>query len=331
MSPLLTGESTYVSHYPGDSVVSGSLNVDGFLTIQVAASGADATLERIIHWVENAQASKIPMQKLVDRVASVFVPAVLVLAGITYTIWTFILGDAEQGLVAALSVLVIACPCALGLASPLAIVAGTDVAARHGILLRDAAALERIKNVTAVCFDKTGTLTEGKPRVVRILSQDPQYSLHIAASLQYGSLHPLARALVVQGVADNVTFSEVEGFLSTTGQGVRGGVDGTSWMLGSAQMMKDGERYSLGRGRASFAGRGKTVVWLASENGPVIAGFVIADPPRALGRAITTWLRQHGMVSTMLTGDHPNTAHAIARFVGFRTFTRPCRRQKNAM
>ena len=316
---LLTGESTYVSRYPGDKVVGGSLNVDGFLTIQVAASGADATLERIIHWVESAQASKIPMQRLVDRVASIFVPAVLVLAVITYVIWVYMIGDGERGLVAALSVLVIACPCALGLASPLAIVAGTGLAARHGILLRDAAALERIKNITTVCFDKTGTLTEGKPRVVRILSQDPQHALHIAASLQYGSLHPLARALVAQGIADNISFSEVEEFTSVTGQGVRGYVDGISWMLGSMQMMKAAEKNLPWEEEAYLLQEeGKTVVWLASEEGPVIGGFAIADPPRILGRAVTAWLHQHGMTSVMLTGDHPKTAHAMAQVVGVR-------------
>lgn len=315
---LLTGESAYVARYPGDAVVGGAFNVDGFLTVQVAASGADATLERIIHWVETAQASKVPVQALVDRVASFFVPAVLVLAGVTFVLWFFGVGDMERGITAALSVLIIACPCALGLATPMAIVVGAGVAARHGILLRDAAALERIENVTAVCCDKTGTLTEGKPRVTRILSQDPKYALHIAASLQYGSLHPLARALVARGVAENVPLSEVKDFLSVTGQGVRGHIDDKMWLLGSVQMMCEAgkEEPVWEEETRLLQEQGQTIVYLASQEGPIIAGFAIADPPRALGHRVTAWLHQHGMRSLMLTGDQLRTAQSMARILG---------------
>ncbi|MGB1028057.1 MAG: HAD-IC family P-type ATPase, partial [Rhodospirillaceae bacterium] len=196
---MLTGESLPVARGPGETVIGGSVNGEAALRLRIEAAGADAVLARIVRSVEQAQASKARIQALVDRVSAVFVPAVVCLSVISGLVWIG-LGQTETALVAAISVLVIACPCALGLATPTAVMVGTGLAARRGILIRDAEALERIDKVSVIAFDKTGTLTEGKPHVVRLVAEtgsaeDAEHMLALAAAVQTGSAHPLAEAI----------------------------------------------------------------------------------------------------------------------------------------
>ena len=201
---LITGESLPVLKAPGGRVTGGSINAEGALTLQTLAVGAETTLARIIRMVESAQAAKAPIQRMVDRVSAVFVPVVLGIALLTLLAWVGFTGDWEQAVINAVAVLVIACPCALGLATPTAIMVGTGAAARHGILIKDAQALELAHAVTLVAFDKTGTLTEGRPSLVDVLAapgQDPDTVLGLAAALQQSSEHPLARAVVAAASA----------------------------------------------------------------------------------------------------------------------------------
>ncbi|HWT72983.1 MAG TPA: heavy metal translocating P-type ATPase, partial [Oxalicibacterium sp.] len=203
---LLTGESLPVAKRPDDKVTGASINADGLLLIRTDAIGAETTLSRIIRLVEHAQAAKAPIQKLVDKVSAVFVPVVLLIALVTLIGWWLVGADAESAIINAVTVLVIACPCALGLATPTAIMAGTGVAARHGILIKDAEALEIAHRVGTVVFDKTGTLTEGRPALTQLLPHAIAEAelLQLAASVQQGSEHPLARAVLERAQAANI-------------------------------------------------------------------------------------------------------------------------------
>ncbi|WP_175048349.1 heavy metal translocating P-type ATPase, partial [Duganella vulcania] len=200
---LITGESLPVARHAGDRVTGGAINGEGLLLVRVTAVGAESTLARIIRLVEDAQAAKAPVQHLVDRVSAVFVPVVLVLAVLTFAAWWLATGDAERAIINAVAVMVIACPCALGLATPAAIMAGTGVAARHGILIKDAEALELAHRITTVAFDKTGTLTEGKPSLAALepVGIDETRLLQLAAAIQRGSEHALARAVTEAAAA----------------------------------------------------------------------------------------------------------------------------------
>ena len=222
---MLTGESLPVEKAPGSRVTGGAINADGMLEIRTAAVGAETTLARIVRLVEGAQASKAPIQRLVDRVSAVFVPVVLGIAILTFFGWWAATGDATAALLNAVAVLVIACPCSLGLATPTAIMVGTGVAARHGILIRDAEALERAHAVGVVAFDKTGTLTEGRPEVAGI-APAPGLSetevMRLAAGLQQGSEHPLAAAVRRRASADGLKPAHVSGFRTLPGRGVSG-------------------------------------------------------------------------------------------------------------
>ncbi|MYN21243.1 heavy metal translocating P-type ATPase, partial [Rugamonas sp. FT107W] len=204
---LITGESLPVARHAGDRVTGGAINGEGLLLVRVTAVGAESTLARIIRLVEDAQAAKAPVQHLVDRVSAVFVPVVLVLAALTFVAWWLATGDAERAIINAVAVMVIACPCALGLATPAAIMAGTGVAARYGILIKDAEALELAHRITTVAFDKTGTLTEGKPSLAALepVGIDEARLLQLAAAIQRGSEHALARAVTDAAAARNAT------------------------------------------------------------------------------------------------------------------------------
>jgi len=225
---LITGESLPVSKQPGDAVTGGSVNGEGVLRVLTGAVGAETTLARIIRLVESAQAAKAPIQRLVDRVSAVFVPVVLAIAALTFAGWMLAGAHWETALINAVAVLVIACPCALGLATPTAIMVGTGVAARHGILIKDAEALEVAHAVTAVAFDKTGTLTEGKPALTDILPADGfnrDEVLRHAAALQQFSDHPLAHAVMT--AVTGLDIPPASGAAALPGRGVRGEADGT--------------------------------------------------------------------------------------------------------
>jgi Cu+-exporting ATPase len=316
---LITGESLPVAKAPGSRVTGGAINGTGLLVVRATAVGADSTLARIIRLVENAQAGKAPVQRLVDRISGVFVPVVVAIAAVTFGITFAGAGGFEPAFVAAVSVLVIACPCALGLATPTAIMTGTGAAARAGILIKDVASLERAHRVDTVVFDKTGTLTEGRPRVVELVTTggDADALLQLAASVQRASEHPLARAVMARASDAGLAMLPVEDFRNHVGQGVVGTVAGRRLVIGSAAFLA-GRGVDLAPAAAAAArwqGAARTAVWVA-EDDRLLGGFAIADPLRAESAAAVASLRALGVRTLLLSGDAPAVAEAIGREVG---------------
>lgn len=317
---LITGESLPVTKVSGEAVTGGAVNGTGRLLITTTRIGEDTTLNKIIKLVENAQSGKAPVQRLVDRVSAIFVPAVIAIASLTFLGWLMAGGGFEQALVAAVSVLVIACPCALGLATPTAIVAGTGAAARAGILFKDIEALERAHNVDTVIFDKTGTLTEGRPSItdIRVFTGDKQNLLRLAASLQSASEHPLAKAVTETAKERGLALQPVTGFQSHTGRGVTGTVDGQRIAIGNQALMGD-IKVQLTDGQLTsqkaLEQNGKTVVFVAIDD-DIAALLAIADRLRAETPAALRALKRENIASLMLSGDAIETARAIARDAG---------------
>jgi Cu+-exporting ATPase len=309
---MLTGESLPVDHGVGETVAAGAIDTDGHLVIETTAIGAETMLARIVRLVEDAQASKAPVQRLADRVSAVFVPVVLVLALATLIGWLIAGATASAAILNAVSVLVIACPCALGLATPTAIMVGTGMAARRGILIRDAAALERAHAVQVIAFDKTGTLTLGKPSLTRIV---PGEYLADAAALQAGSEHALAEAVRV--AAKGLTLPDVVDFRTLAGLGVTATVGGRPLLLGNARLMAERgiALEALELDAAAMTAAGQTVSFLA-EPGRALAVLGFSDTVKANARAALQRLHGMGLRSVMLTGDGQGAADAIARQVG---------------
>jgi Cu+-exporting ATPase len=315
---LLTGESLPVPKQPGDALMGGSVNGDAVLIAAVTATGAEGRLAQMVRLVEDAQAGKPPIQRLVDRVSAVFVPTVIAVAMVTLAAWLLAGATFATAAVNAVAVLVVACPCALGLATPAAIMVGTGVAARHGILIRDAAALERARAVRTVVFDKTGTLTEGRPRLVGL---DPapgvsrEDALRLAAAVQRGSEHPLARAVLAS--AEGLVVQAARDIRAHPGQGVEGLVEGRRVMLGSARLMAEAgiDAAPLRAVAETWAQDGRTVAYLAEGNSlRAVLGFGDADKPGA-AEAVAR-LRARGLRVVLLTGDNPGAAAAAARRLG---------------
>ncbi|MEW6591839.1 MAG: heavy metal translocating P-type ATPase, partial [Pseudomonadota bacterium] len=239
---LLTGEALPVDKQPGDALTGGAINAHGVLVARTTAVGTETVLARIIRMVEDAQAKKAPIQRLVDKVSAVFVPVVMAIALVTFLGWWAAGAGVEQAILNAVAVLVIACPCALGLATPTAIMAGTGVAARHGILIKDAEALELAHRVKTVVFDKTGTLTDGTPHVAACVAasgHDEHEILAIAAALQAGSEHPLARAVLAEAAARGIIGRAAQDVQAIPGRGIAGEVDGRVWWLGNRRLMQE--------------------------------------------------------------------------------------------
>ena len=321
----LTGESLPVAKGEGDRVTGGAVNAEGVLTVRTLAVGAETTLARIIRLVESAQAGKAPIQRLVDRVSAVFVPVVLVIALVTLAGWLVASGDWEQALINAVTVLVIACPCALGLATPTAIMAGTGVAARHGILIQDADALEVARNVTTVAFDKTGTLTEGRPAVVAVVpapGQRVDEVVRLSAALQRSSSHPLAVA--VAGRAEGMAVPEAVEASALPGRGVEARVDGARLALGSSRLLNelDADAGSLAAEAERLAGEGRTVSWLLRRDADattVLGLLAFGDALKATAPAAVRRLHDLGIRTVMLSGDNRGSAEAVARQLGIDT------------
>jgi Cu+-exporting ATPase len=316
---MLTGESLPVAKEAGSAVTGGAVNAEGLLAVRVTAVGAQSTLARIIELVESAQAKKAPIQRLVDRVSAVFVPAVLVVAGFTLAGWGVWNGDWEQAILNAVAVLVIACPCALGLATPTAIMAGTGVAARHGILIKDAEALEVAHGVQAVAFDKTGTLTAGKPVLAALepYQVDRDALLELAATLQAGSEHPLAKAVLdAAGGASRAAF-EVR---AVPGRGIEGWVADRHVAIGSSRWMRElGVDLDPLKDKAEdLARQGNSVSWVADlTGGPALLGaMAFGDTPRPEAAEAIANLRARGIRTIMLTGDNRAAAEAVGRRLG---------------
>ncbi|MDO8419265.1 MAG: heavy metal translocating P-type ATPase, partial [Rubrivivax sp.] len=321
---LITGESLPVAKGFGDKVTGGAINAEGAVTVRTLAVGAETTLARIIRMVESAQAGKAPIQRLVDRVSAVFVPVVLGIAALTLLGWVAASGDWELALINAVAVLVIACPCALGLATPTAIMVGTGVAARHGILIKDAEALEVAHAVTRVAFDKTGTLTEGRPSLVAIHAapgQTPGDVLRLSAALQQTSEHPLARAVMDKARTENLTPPSATDARALPGRGLEATVGGRALVLGSSRLLRElgVEAAALAVDAKTLEDQGRTVSWLMRRDGgtaELVGLLAFGDSVKPSARAAVARLHGLGVRTVMLTGDNRGSAEAVAHELG---------------
>ncbi|MDP9651194.1 Cu+-exporting ATPase [Paraburkholderia caledonica] len=328
---LITGESMPVAKQTGDAVTAGSINGEGAIAVTTTAIGAETTLARIIRLVESAQAEKAPIQRLVDRVSEIFVPAILGIAALTLIGWLLAGAGGETAILNAVAVLVIACPCALGLATPAAIMAGTGVAARHGVLIKDAEALETAHRVNVVAFDKTGTLTIGQPSVTAFepvgnIGRDE--ALALAAAVQRQSDHPLARAVVKahEAAAPRARVLTASAARAVAGRGVEADVEGRALALGSARWLRE-----LGIGLSPEAearareleAAGNTVSWLMqrdSQSGVALALIAFGDTVKPTARAAIDRLRAMGVKSVLVTGDNRGSAASVAKALGIDEF-----------
>uniref|UniRef100_UPI001359E256 heavy metal translocating P-type ATPase n=1 Tax=Geminicoccus flavidas TaxID=2506407 RepID=UPI001359E256 len=319
---MVTGESLPVVRGPGQPVIGGTINQDAALVVVTTATGAETVLARIIRMVENAQAQKAGVQRLVDRISTWFVPAVLAIALVTALGWWLAGAGIEPAIIHAVTVLVIACPCALGLATPVAIVAGTGAAARAGILIRDPAALEAAHAIDIVAFDKTGTLTEGRPELAGLMTaagQDGRHLLALAAGLQEGSEHPLAGAVRTAARVEGLMPAVATEIRSLPGRGLEGVVAGQRFAILSERAAQEAGVVdaALAGWAAAAAAKGQSVSWLvALPKGDAMAVLAFGDRPRPEAAAAVAALRRHGLRVAMLSGDHPAAARAIAAEIG---------------
>ncbi len=348
---MLTGESMPVHKAVGDTVIGATLNRTGSFQFRATRVGKDTALSQIVKLVQEAQGSKAPVQRLVDQVSAVFVPVVIGIALATFAIWYFVSGDLTQAMMFAVAVLVIACPCALGLATPTAIMVGTGTGAEHGILIKNAEALERASSLTTVVFDKTGTITEGQPAVTDVvlsaefsvtsyyiandeetepypIAQSNTVSnsklktqnselLRLAASVERGSEHPLGEAIVRAAQERSLTLAQPEAFEALAGHGVRARVDGRTVLIGSPRLMQEQgiDATELQSDIARLQGEAKTAVVVAVD-GQALGVLGIADPLKPTSPAAIAALKRQGVQVLMLTGDNRRTAEAIAQRVG---------------
>jgi Cu+-exporting ATPase len=318
---MITGESVPVEKSPGDEVIGATMNVAGTLRFEATRIGAETALAQIIKLVREAQGTRPPIQRLADTVAAYFVPAVIGIAVLTLAGWLIAGADFETALVNAVSVLVIACPCALGLATPTAVMVGTGVGAEHGILIRQAAALEGVGRLTSVVFDKTGTLTRGEPAVtdLRALADgaDENEALALAAAAELPSEHPLGQALVSEVRRQGSDVPEATDFEAVAGRGVKATVAGLQIMVGSPRMLRD-EGVDIVASealRAELAEQARTVIMVAVD-GQARAVFGLADTPRPTSARAVELLGEMGLRVYLLTGDNERTAWAVARELG---------------
>ena len=319
---MVTGESMSVSKAEGARVIGGTVNQSGGLILRAERVGRDTMLARIVDMVARAQRSRAPIQRLADRVAGWFVPAVIAAALLAFAAW-MLFGPEPRftfGLVAAVTVLIIACPCALGLATPMSIMVGIGRGAHSGILIRDAEALEQFERIDTIVLDKTGTLTEGKPRVTDIIPAagfEENQLLRLAASVERGSEHPLAQAILHEARDRKLNPGEAADFTSASGKGVTGAVDGKVVALGNATLMSELNIVTRDLDSAAETARqnGATVIFVTID-GRAAGIIAIADPVKRSAREALQALRQHGLRIVMLTGDNPTTARAVAQILG---------------
>jgi P-type Cu+ transporter len=319
---LVTGESMPVTKESGDKVIAATLNQSGGFVMRADKVGRDTLLSQIVQMVAQAQRSRAPIQRLADQVAGWFVPAVIVVALVAFGAWALFGPEPKMafGLVAAVSVLIIACPCALGLATPMSIMVGVGRGAQAGVLIKNAEALERMEKIDTLVVDKTGTLTEGKPKVVSIVAaagfQESEI-LRLAASVERASEHPLADAIVRAAKERNLDLSKVDEFLSPTGKGATGKVDGRTVLLGNSSFLKSLgiETEPLHEQGESLRGDGATVINIAVD-GKLAGLFAIADPVKPSTPDALKALAAEGIKVIMLTGDNRTTANAVARKLG---------------
>ena len=318
---MLTGESVPVEKGIGDETTGATLNMNGVLTVRATAVGKDTALSQIIKLVEETQGAKAPIQRLADRVSAVFVPIVMAIAAGTFAGWWLIRGDAEGGLIAAVAVLIIACPCALGLATPTAIMVGTGRGADLGVLIKGGEVLEGTRRVTTVVFDKTGTLTTGEMSLTEVEpapGEDPQQVLQMAASAEIASEHPIGKALAKAIIERRLTALRVGSFRAVAGFGVRAEIDGTPIVVGRGLLL-DQEQIAIApemeQRAAELEAKGRTAVFVAWD-GKARGVLGVADTPKANAAAVVTRLKGMGLKVAMITGDNASTAKAIANDVG---------------
>lgn len=321
---MMTGESEPVSKAAGNKVIGGAVNIDGMLLVKTVAVGSESTLSRIIRLVEDAQTAKPEIQRLVDKVSAVFVPVVIVIAFITLFSWGLYSADWEQAILNAVAVLVIACPCALGLATPTAIMAGTGVAARHGILIKDAKALELAHSITQVVFDKTGTLTEGKPVLLafKAIDGNDQLLLELAASIEQNSLHPLAKGVIDQLQSSGKIPAIATDVHDVAGRGLHGQVNNKVIYVGNQRWMDElNISTEIQKATSSaFKNAGRTISWVAQGDGeakPTLLGMLaFGDQIKLTSKKAISALRDKGIQTLLLTGDNNISAAHVAEMVG---------------
>ena len=316
---LLTGESLPVTKAPGEKVTGGAINGEARLLIEATGVGTETVLARMIRLVEDAQATKPPIQRLADRVSAVFVPVVVVIALATFLFWFLAGAGLATAIIHAVAVLVIACPCAMGLATPTAIMVGTGVAARRGILIRDATALERAHAVTIVAFDKTGTLTEGHPRLLALHPAQgvtEEDALRLAAALQSGSEHPLARAVL--HAAHDLALPPAQAVRALPGRGVEGVVEGRRLILGSRRLLDEtgASPGTLAAADAALAAEGRSVAWLATADGQTLALLGFGDAVKPQARAAIATLKAMGIRTVLISGDNRAATQTAATALG---------------
>jgi Cu+-exporting ATPase len=317
---MVTGESMPVDKGPEDPVIGGTVNQSGAFRFRASRVGADTVLAQIIRLVHDAQASKAPIQRLADRVAGIFVPAVIIIAALTFFGWIVLPFNPAFAVIAAVSVLIVACPCALGLATPTSLLVGTGKGAELGILVRSAEAFETAGRINTVVLDKTGTLTQGEPQLTGIAGASGWTEddvLRLAAAVERDSEHPLGRAVVQAAQERDIALEPVDEFQALPGLGVRGRVDGRQVAVGTPRLMQElavDARPAPGEA-ASWAAEGKTVMLVAAD-GAAIGAMAVADVAKSEAAEAVQRLKDMGLALVMLTGDNARTAHAIAQSVG---------------
>lgn len=312
---MVTGESMPVTKKKGDDVVGSTINTNGTFNFKATKVGSDTMLSQIVDLVKKAQTSHAPIQNLTDKISNIFVPAVLIIAIITFVIWyVFLNAPLVTALLFAVSVVVIACPCALGLATPTALMVGTARSAKMGVLIKNGEVLEEVSDLDTVVFDKTGTITVGKPQVTDVVG-DQNKVLTIAASLEENSEHPLATAVVKKAKEDKIALAQVKNFATIEGKGVRASYDGQTAFVGSDRLLEDISISQEMKDQAiKLQKEAKTVVYVGL--GQEIIGLIaIQDVPKPSSKAAIAELKKRGLKTIMLTGDNPNVANAIGKEV----------------
>ncbi|HUU41120.1 MAG TPA: copper-translocating P-type ATPase, partial [Desulfatiglandales bacterium] len=314
---MLTGESIPVDKHSGDKLAGGTINGEGLLKFEATKVGKDTVLAQIIRLVQEAQGSKAPIQALADRIAAVFVPVVIGIAFLAFALWWIIGGNFVPAMLRLVAVLVIACPCALGLATPTAIMAGTGIGAEKGILFKNSEALEKVTQISSIIMDKTGTITLGKPVVFGIVSFDhllkTEEILRIAASVEKGSEHPLGKAIVKEAETRDLKLDEPKDFRASGGLGVNAKINGVEVFIGKPEWFKslDIDISDAKEKIQAFQKQGKTLVVVVM--GKDLAGLIaLADSPKPESRKVIDELHGMGLKVVMLTGDNIDTAQAIA-------------------
>ncbi|MEK6926249.1 MAG: copper-translocating P-type ATPase [Nanoarchaeota archaeon] len=315
---MVTGESLPTDKTKGSNVIGATINQDGILYVKVTKIGKDTFLAHIIELVEEAQGTKVPIQKLADKITSFFVPAIIILSILTFAGWWYFNGEVGRSLGVAISVLVIACPCALGLAVPIALTVGSGIGAKRGILIRKGEAIQTMKEIKIIVFDKTGTITKGKPEVKDIFSKVKEsYMMELAGSLEKLSEHPLSKAIVDK--ASLKRYKEVKGFKVLRGRGVEGKIGNKKIIIGNSLLMKENGIFlkSFSERIEEYEDKGCTTV-IVSENAKVLGIIGIADAVKEDSAKAVNYLNSKGYRTVMITGDNERTAKAIAKEVGIK-------------